>query len=66
MSDQIILDHKIPKGSLIQIFTKQLHFEKEVYGDPETFRPERWSTEEQLKKKIPFYSYIPFSAGPRT
>jgi cytochrome P450 len=66
MSDQTILDYEIPKGTLIQVYTKQLHYDKEVYGDPETFRPERWSPEEQSKRKTPFYSYIPFSAGPRT
>ena len=43
-----------------------IHHSKEIYGDPENFRRERWSNEEQLKRKIPNNCFIPFLIGPRT
>jgi len=57
--------YHIPKDTLVGGSVFAVHFSKEIYGDPENFRPERWSPEEQLKKKIPSNAWIPFSNGPR-
>lgn len=65
MKDSIIDDWFVPKGSLINVAILGIQHSKEIYGDPEKFRPERWSKEEQAKKKIPSSAWIPFSAGPR-
>jgi cytochrome P450 len=63
--DVVLGGYKIPKGNMVQISVSSIQMDPEVYGDPNVFRPERWSEEEQLKRKIPLYSWIPFSQGPR-
>eukprot|EP01080_Neovahlkampfia_damariscottae_P000405 gene405-6819_t len=62
----IILDgFFIPKGSAVGINITAIHNNKTIYGDPENFRPNRWSPEEQEKRKIPSSAWLPFSAGAR-
>ena len=39
-----------------------IHHSKEIYGDPEVFRSERW--DEELPKRH-VYSFIPFGGGSR-
>lgn len=63
--DVILSNYYIPKGTLIGINVYSIHHSKEIYGDPENFRPERWTKEEQMKRKIPNSAWIPFSSGPR-
>lgn len=58
-------DWFIPKGTRIGIDLYTIHHSKELYGDPENVRPERWSREEQAKHKIPASAWLPFSAGSR-
>lgn len=58
-------DYLIPAKTQITINISALHHSKEVYGDPEVFRPERWSPEEQAKRKIPKHAWIPFSGESR-
>ena len=59
-------DYFIPKNTKIGINIRGIHHSKKIYGDPEIFRPERWSEKEQSKNKIPNNSWIPFSSGSRT
>ncbi|XP_038074560.1 cytochrome P450 4F1-like isoform X3 [Patiria miniata] len=53
----------VPKGTSVAITINGLHHNKEVWDDPETFDPDRFSPERA--KSIPPYAFVPFSAGPR-
>ena len=53
----------IPKGSDVNIVTYAVHRDSRWWDDPEAFRPERFSPENEAN--IRKYSYIPFGAGPR-
>ena len=67
VSHDLQLDsYTIPKGATIMIFPYVLHRNKEVFPQPEFYRPERFFTENEINwSKINPFSYIPFSAGPR-
>jgi len=59
----MIGDWKIPPNTFIQIdFVDMLHNPK-VWGDPQVFRPERWSPENLTKEQRTLW--MPFSYGPR-
>ncbi|XP_047366099.1 uncharacterized protein LOC124955555 [Vespa velutina] len=53
----------IPKNTLLTIHVHGLHYDPEIWTDPEKFDPDRFLTNE-TQYRNPF-SYIPFSAGPR-
>ncbi len=55
--------YTIPKGSTIMTSMYVLHHDPRFWDDPETFKPERFSTanEESISK----YAYFPFGGGPR-
>lgn len=61
--DTQIGDYFIPKGHLVNINIFEIHHSKEIYGDPDTFRPNRWRKEES--KNFPHGSWLPFSLGKR-
>jgi len=63
--DSQLGDWFIPKGARIAVNIYAIHHSKEVYGDPENFRPERWSKESLSTHPIPNSAWIPFSAGAR-
>lgn len=70
-------DHIIPEGAKVLIpivscptfqpFLKAsqggLHYDPDIWGDPDVFRPSRFSPEN--KGKIPAGGYLPFGLGPR-
>lgn len=54
---------EIPKNSLIVMFIYGVHHSKEIWGDPEIFRPERFDLSH--KKDRHNYAFMPFGGGPR-
>ncbi|KAF2894152.1 hypothetical protein ILUMI_12021, partial [Ignelater luminosus] len=53
----------IDKGTRVLISALGLHHDPEYYPNPDTFDPERFN--EENKKSIPPFTYIPFGEGPR-
>jgi retinoid hydroxylase len=52
---------RIPRGWRVAIGPRSVHFDPELYPEPERFDPQRW-----LKGERPPFTYIPFGGGPRT
>lgn len=52
--------YSLPAGTEVFVSIYHTHHMKEIYPEPEEFRPERWETIEPNS-----YEYNPFSAGPR-
>ncbi|XP_021343398.1 cytochrome P450 4F4-like [Mizuhopecten yessoensis] len=61
-TEEIDLDGlKVPANMQIYVLIHALNNREDIWGDPETFRPDRFIDEPE---KDP-YSYVPFSAGSR-
>jgi len=56
-------DYVIPSGTRVVIPISGLHYDAELWGDPEVFRPERFSPEN--RGNIPSGAFQPFGLGPR-
>jgi cytochrome P450 len=56
-------DHRLPADTLIMLSQWVMHRLPDVWGDPETFRPERWDPANE--QKVPSGAYFPFGMGPR-
>lgn len=61
--DLVVGGYPVPKGMIINISPHVIHRDPRWYDEPDTFRPERFSKENE--KRIPKYAYLPFSNGPR-
>ena len=57
--------YTIPKGATLFIYPYALHRNKEVFPQPELYRPQRFMENMNSETRINPYSYVPFSAGPR-
>ncbi len=55
--------YTFPAGQMVMVNQWVMHHLPEVWGDPNTFRPERW--EPGQAGAIPAGAYFPFGAGPR-
>ncbi|XP_050426995.1 cytochrome P450 4C1-like [Adelges cooleyi] len=53
----------IPAGSILEIFPALLHFNAQIYPEPEKFNPDNFLPE-ACRSRHP-YSFLPFSAGYR-
>jgi len=62
--DAKIRDFKIPKNSWVIANLYGVHYDKEIWGDPENFRPERFITSSGKVMQKP-EALIPFSVGKR-
>jgi len=58
-----VCEHRIPKGSYVLGNLWAVHHDKDIWGDPEEFRPERFLNEEGCVKKSEHL--MPFSIGKR-
>ncbi|XP_039270071.2 cytochrome P450 4V2-like [Styela clava] len=55
--------HLIPAGTDCVLFTQAVNKNPNYWTDPESFEPDRFSSENSVGRHP--YSYLPFSAGPR-
>lgn len=55
--------YHIPKGSFLMTSMYAVHRDKRYWDEPDAFRPERFSPENEAN--IPKYAYFPFGGGPR-
>ncbi|XP_059056664.1 probable cytochrome P450 304a1 [Achroia grisella] len=53
----------IPKGTMVNANFHMLHMDKEIWGDPENFRPERFIVDGRLDLSVD--KSLPFGAGRR-
>lgn len=63
IEDDVVGGHTIEAGTNILMPVYHIHHNKEIWGDPNVFRPERFSKEEMKDKHR--YAYFPFGGGPR-
>uniref|UniRef100_A0A914XLL0 Uncharacterized protein n=1 Tax=Plectus sambesii TaxID=2011161 RepID=A0A914XLL0_9BILA len=61
--DVVINDVKIPKGCAVGVPVWVIHYDPEIYPNPQTFDPERFSPEEKANRDP--LAYLPFGYGPR-
>jgi cytochrome P450 len=62
-TDLTLGGYPVPKGMIISISPNVIHHDPRWYPEPDAFRPERFSKENE--KLLPKYAYLPFSSGPR-
>lgn len=53
----------IPKGTVVIIPNNSIHHDADIFHEPETFDPSRWTTE--FRAQIHPCAYMPFGIGPR-
>lgn len=57
-------DYVIPSGTTVVIATYKVHRREDIFSNPEVFNPDNFLPERTQNRH--YYSYIPFSAGPRS
>jgi cytochrome P450 len=63
VEDDVIKGLKIPSGTLVMPYIYGVHHNPELWEDSFTFDPDRF--EEENRKKLHPYAFIPFGFGPR-
>jgi cytochrome P450 len=56
--------YKIPADSHIFLALLPVHRDARFYDDPDSFRPDRWTSE--FEDELPDFAYMPFGGGRRT
>lgn len=62
---RVIAGSFIAEGVTVSVPTYSLLRYDKVFDDATTYKPERWTTQDQEKKKEMMNSHLPFSTGPR-
>lgn len=57
-------DYVLPAGSTVVVATMKVHRRPEIYTNPDVFDPDNFLPERTQNRH--YYSFIPFSAGPRS
>lgn len=57
-------DYTLPKGCTVAIGTFKVHRRGDIYANPDVFDPDNFLPERTQNRH--YYSFIPFSAGPRS
>ncbi|KAF5284526.1 hypothetical protein FQR65_LT13511 [Abscondita terminalis] len=57
-------DYVLPAGCTVLIATFKIHRRGDIYANPDTFDPENFDSDRTVNRH--YYSFIPFSAGPRS
>lgn len=57
-------NYLVPAGTTVVIGTYKLHRREDIYPNPDVFNPDNFLPERTSNRH--YYSYIPFSAGPRS
>jgi len=65
MEDVDFHGYRIPKGTVVMGNIYAVHFDPNIWGDPEVFRPERFLSKDGLSLQKND-NLIPFSVGKRT
>jgi cytochrome P450 len=55
--------YRVRKGTTLVMSMWAMHRDPRFYPGPETFNPERWSSD--FADRLPKFAYMPFGAGPR-
>ena len=63
MENLVIGDYPVRKGLIISLSPNVIHHDPRWYPEPDAFRPERFTKENE--KLLPKCAYLPFSTGPR-
>ncbi|XP_078571526.1 cytochrome P450 3A29-like [Branchiostoma floridae x Branchiostoma japonicum] len=53
----------IPEGTIVTFPVWAIHYDADIWPEPEKFKPERFSKEEKESRDP--YAFLPFGAGPR-
>nr|KAG5687792.1 hypothetical protein BaRGS_017270 [Batillaria attramentaria] len=61
--DCVVGGFQFRKGTVLRLLGSTQYMDPEIFPEPETFRPERFSKEEREKRHA--YSWFPFGSGPR-
>jgi cytochrome P450 len=59
----VLSGYPIPAGTDVLLSPYLLHRNPRYWSDPDTFKPERFSAEQEASR--PRFAYMPFAAGPR-
>lgn len=63
LDDDVVLGHRVPKGSTVGLFPYTLHRHPAYWTQPEQFDPSRF--EKAAVEARPKHVYFPFGGGPR-
>ncbi|KAI8484221.1 Cytochrome P450 3A4 [Branchiostoma belcheri] len=54
---------QIPAGTVVNVPVWAIHHDADIWPEPETFKPERFTKEEKESRDA--YAFLPFGSGPR-